>query len=76
MAKMVQPTRNVIGEKVAEFCRKRDLSCYELSRRCGVPLTTIMHIVEGTTKNPGIYTMVRICRELDIPLSECLDAEI
>lgn len=76
MAKLVLTDKNVIGHTVEELCVKKGMTCYDLSRQCGVPLTTIMHIVNGSTKNPGIYTMVKICRELEIPLTQCLDPEI
>ena len=43
-----------------------------LSAASGVPLTTIAHIADGRQKS-GIYTIMRICRALDVPLAVFLD---
>lgn len=75
MSKMAPDGRNVIGENVSCCCREKGMTYYALSEKCGVPLTTILHIVDGSTGNPGIYTMERICRGLDIPLAECLNVK-
>lgn len=63
-------TGNRVAGKLAEACIQQKISYYELSRQSGVPLTTVMHIVNGTTKNPGIYTVVKLCTVLDISLDE------
>lgn len=41
-----------------------------LSYRSTVPLTTIMHILNGKTKNPGIFTIIKICNGLGITMTE------
>ncbi len=64
---------NRIGGYIREACRKRDMTFYWLARNSGVPLTTLMHIVDGTTKNPGIYTVMRLCRTMELPMAELLE---
>lgn len=59
---------NKIGENIERICREKSLSYYELSRNAKVPLTTILHIVDGSTKNPGIYTVVKLYSYLEIPM--------
>lgn len=70
---MIAERKNVIGEKLADLCAERGMSFYMLAGASGVPLTTILHIIDGSTKNPGVYTLVRICRSLDIPVSRLVD---
>lgn len=70
---MIAERKNLIGEKLAELCTERGLSFYMLAGSSGVPLTTILHILDGSTRNPGIYTLVRICRALEIPVSRLVD---
>ena len=64
---------NRLGRRMTEYCLRKGWSRYVLSAASGVPLTTIAHIADGSTKNPGIYTIMRICRALDVPLAVFLD---
>ena len=64
---------NRLGRRMTEYCLRKGWSLYMLSAASGVPLTTIAHIADGSTKNPGIYTIMRICRALDVPLADFLD---
>lgn len=64
---------NRIGEWISEMCGEKNLTYYALARTAGVPLTTLMHIVDGSTKNPGIYTLIRVCSALEQPMSELID---
>lgn len=73
MAKRKVEHKNIIGEKLARACDAKGLSYYTLSRNADVPLTTLMHIIDGTTKNPGIYTVVRICRALELSMDVLFD---
>lgn len=62
--------KNRIGETIENICREKSLSYYMLSRNAGVPLTTILHIVDGSTKNPGVYTVLKIYSYLEIPMED------
>lgn len=73
MTKRKEEQKNIIGEKLSRSCNDRGLSFYMLARNAGVPLTTLMHIIDGTTKNPGIYTVVRICNALDVSMDELFE---
>lgn len=67
---MVTGRKNPLSKRLAELCMERKLSYYELSLEAGVPLTTLLHIADGSTKNPGIYTVMKICNALCVSLSE------
>lgn len=62
-----------LGKSLEHFCREKGMSYYMLSEISRVPLTTIMHILHGTTKNPGFFTVLWICQALEISLSEFLE---
>ena len=64
---------NKIGQCFAEACGERGLTFYNLARISGVPLTTLMHIVDGSTKNPGIYTVIRLCNAMELPVAELIE---
>ncbi len=61
---------NNIGTVIADACRQKDLSYYRLAKQSGIPLTTIMHIVDGNTKNPGFYTIATLCRILELSMDD------
>ena len=51
------------------------MSYYTLANRAAVPLTTLMHIVKCSTRNPGVFTLIKICSGLDITITEFFDSE-
>jgi hypothetical protein len=34
-----------------------------------------MHIIDGSTKNPGIFTMIKICNGFGITISEFFNSK-
>lgn len=67
--------QKVLADRINALCKKRGISYYSLSYKSTVPLTTLLHIVDGSTKNPGIFTIVKICEGLDITLKEFFDTD-
>lgn len=63
---------NRIGRNIWKLCREQQLSYYALARNAGLPLTTLLHIIDGSSRNPGIYTMERICEELGVSLTDIM----
>lgn len=51
------------------------ISYYKLSYRSTVPMTTLMHIIDGSTKNPGLFTIIKICNGLNTTVKDFFDAE-
>lgn len=67
--------QNILRARVDELCNETGVSYYTLSYRSLIPMTTLMHIADGTTKNPGIYTILKICEGFGITLKEFFDTE-
>lgn len=67
--------QKLLSDRINHYCTQLQMSYYELSYRSTVPLTTLMHIMKGSTRNPGIFTMIRICNGLGITVSEFFQAE-
>ncbi len=67
---MMTKKENVLGKRVSELCMKKRVSYYMLATDAGIPLTTLLHITDGTTRNPGIYTVMKICNALAVPLAD------
>ena len=58
----------LISDRIKDLCRKANMSYYQLSYKSAVPFTTIMNIIDGNTKNPGVYTLMKICDGLGITM--------
>lgn len=67
--------QKMLVNRIEFFCREKKISYYALAYRSTVPLTTIMHILDCSTKNPGIFTIAKICNGFGITLKEFFDSE-
>ena len=67
--------QEILIARINELCKNDGVTYYTLSYRSTIPLTTLMHIMDGTTKNPGIFTVMKICDGLGVSLSEFFDTE-
>ena len=67
--------QKILSRRIEYFCKKNGISCYSLSYKSAVPMTTLMHIVNCSTKNPGIFTIFKICNGLNISITEFFSAE-
>ncbi|HIY01653.1 MAG TPA: helix-turn-helix transcriptional regulator [Candidatus Blautia faecipullorum] len=67
--------QKILSERIQELCRARRMSYYLLAYKSGVPITTVMNIVHCTTKNPGIFTIIRLCGALGVSVGEFFDSE-
>ncbi len=64
----------LLSNRINYFRKMRNMTFYQLAYRSAVPLTTLMHIMNGYTKNPGIFTIAKICNGLDITMVEFFKA--
>ena len=67
--------QKLLSQRLEYLCKEKRLSYYALSYRSTVPLTTLMHIVDCSTKNPGIFTIIKICNGLDVTIQEFFDSK-
>lgn len=68
-------TKDKLANRIKYLCRVNNVSYYSLSYRSAVPMTTLMHIVNCSTKNPGIFTIIKICNGLNITIRDFFDSE-
>lgn len=66
--------QDMLVERINNLCKERRMSYYALSYESAVPMTTLMHIVDKTTMNPGVLTIGRLCDGLGITLKEFFDS--
>ena len=65
-----------VAKRIAYFCREKTLSINKLSAQCGLRQSTVSNIFNGTSKNPTIASIKKICDGLEISLSEFFDDPI
>ena len=68
-------TQKKLAKIIHFLCQRQGINYYTLSYRSAVPMTTIMHIVDGSTKNPGLFTIIKICNGLNMTVKDFFDAE-
>ena len=59
--------------RINYLCNEKNYSYYILAYKADMSLTTLIHIMDGTSKNPGIYSIYKICVGLGISLKEFFD---
>lgn len=64
-----------IIHRLLELCSEQGLSINGLARSAGLPPATIKNILNGSSINPGIVTLKKICDGLDISLIEFFDTD-
>ena len=67
--------QNKLTKRIQLLCQKQGISYYTLSYRSTVPMTTLMHILDGSTKNPGLFTIIKICNGFNMTVKDFFDAE-
>jgi len=67
--------RSIVAKRINALCKAKGMSYYTLSYKSTVPLTTLLHIVDGSTRNPGIFTIIKICDGFNISLKEFFDSD-
>jgi transcriptional regulator with XRE-family HTH domain len=60
----------IISQRILQLCRERDMTVGKLSSTAGTTASTVHDIVTGTTKNPRVFTLKKLCDALGITLSE------
>lgn len=62
--------RDGLIKQINELCNEKNYDYITLSRKSGVPLSTILNIIKGNSKNPGIYTILKLCNGFEITPAE------
>ena len=68
-------TREAIAVRIKELCNEKGMTMYRLSALSGVPHTTLISIMNGDSKNPGIMTIKKLSDAFGISLAEFFTSE-
>lgn len=71
----MEKQKKIVVDRINELCKEKNLSYYQLAYRSTVPMSTLMNILNGKTKNPSIFTIVKFCDAFGISLVEFFDTD-
>lgn len=66
-------TREYIVKRVLDLCDEKRLTINGLARLSALPPTTLKNIINGTSQNPGVITLKKICDGLEISMIDFFD---
>ena len=65
----------IVSERLKYVCQQEGLAYYEFAYNAAVPITTVMHIINCSTKNPGIFTIIKVCNGLNVTIQEFFNSK-
>lgn len=68
--------QSAIKYRVLQLCKENNLTINGLAMKSGISQSTTNSLIDGTSKNPKILTILRICLGLDMEIKEFFDDPI
>ena len=65
-----------IGERIKQLCEEKEMSINGLAMASGVAQSTVNNIMDGSSKNPTVHTVYKLCKGFGIELSEFFTAKM
>lgn len=65
-----------VSKRIDEILYKKGMSLYGLSKKTGLPLSTLKNLYTKHTKSPTLALIFKICDGLDISIDEFLNSPI
>ena len=62
-----------ISKRIKNICNERNISINKLATMSCLTQSTLQSIIDGSSNNPKLLTIVRICYGLNISISEFFD---
>lgn len=56
--------------RILKLCKERKITINKLATLSGMPQSTVNSLVDGTSQNPKLLTILRICLGLDMEIRE------
>jgi transcriptional regulator with XRE-family HTH domain len=65
-------SKNMIGDNVKKFRRKKGLTQDGLARKADIPYTTLTKLESNVVKKPSVQTVAKIARALGISMEDLI----
>jgi len=64
--------KNMIGDNVKKFRKKKRLTQDGLARKADIPYTTLTKLESNVVKKPSVQTVEKIAKALDVSIEELI----
>lgn len=68
--------QEAVKNKILSICKERQITVNKLAMLSGMSQSTVNSLIDGTSKNPKLLTILRLCLGLDIELKDFFDDAI
>ena len=65
-----------ISKKIKNICKEKNISINKLATMSCLTQSTLQSIIDGSSNNPKLLTIFRICYGLNISISEFFDDDL
>ena len=65
-----------ISRRIQNICKERNISINKLATMSCLTQSTLQSIIDGSSNNPKLLTILRICYGLNIPVTEFFDDKL
>ena len=62
-----------ISKRIKNICKEKNISINKLATMSCLTQSTLQSILDGSSNNPKLLTIFRICYGLNMPVSEFFD---
>ncbi len=62
--------------RILDLCKKHNVTINGLAMLSGMPQSTLNSLIDGSSKNPKLLTILRLCLGLNMELKEFFDDSI
>lgn len=65
--------QQAVKYKIFKLCAERNITINKLAMLAGINQSTVNSLIDGTSKNPKLLTILRLCLGLDMELKDFFD---
>lgn len=65
--------QQAVKYRILKLCRERDITINKLAMLAGINQSTVNSLIDGTSQNPKLLTILRLCLGLDMQIKEFFD---
>lgn len=63
-------------QRILDLCKERGVTINGISNISGITQSTLSDIINGSTKNPSIVTIKKLCDGFEITIRQFFDSDI
>ncbi len=68
--------REAVKLRIQNLCKKNNITINKLAMLSGISQSTVNSLIDGTSQNPKLLTILRLCFGLNMELKEFFDDPI